>query len=306
MRAADQETDSKDFVNVRIVQPSIKQKDKWKKENEDKNLEILLNLSLKQPIPDLIIWPESATSINILRDNETSIYLKNIREKLNNSQLLTGIPYYIDNDKGRNFYNSVGLLTKETKTELYHKIILVPLAEYIPLSDQYPVLKKINIGQANFTHGNNYKIFNINTGIKDNLDTTNNVVKVGSMVCIESTIPYLSRKFVELGAEVLIYVVNDGWYESPPQPQQHSKQVIYRAIENRRPIIRCANTGISLLVNSSGNITHDLQLNKKGVIQATIFPGNELTFYTKYGDIFAWLCNFISILFILGSISRKK
>ena len=232
--------------------------------------------------------------------------MKNIKENLNKSQLLTGIPYYIDNDEGRNFYNSIGLITKKNKTELYHKIILVPLAEYIPFSDQYPDLKKINIGQANFTSGNNYKIFNINKTVIDSLDTNNNVVNVGAMVCIESTIPNLSRKFVELGAEVLIYVVNDGWYESPPQPQQHSKQVIYRAIENRRPIIRCANTGISMLVNSSGNISHDLQLNKKGVIQATIFPRNELTFYTKYGDIFAWLCNFISILFILGSIIRKK
>ena len=66
------------------------------------------------------------------------------------------------------------------------------------------------------------------------------------MICFESTLPSLSTQFVRNGAEVIVYLVNDGWYEHPPEPQQHAKQSIFRAIENRRAVLRCANTGISI------------------------------------------------------------
>jgi len=104
----------------------------------------------------------------------------------------------------------------------------------------------------------------------------------------------------------LVYVVNDGWYETPPEPQQHAKQAVYRAIENRRPVLRCTNTGISMVVNPSGNIVKQLPLNQTGVINAAIMPSNGVTFYTKYGDIFAQISAVISMFFILGVLLRKK
>ena len=168
------------------------------------------------------------------------------------------------------------------------------MAEHIPLSGYFPSLKKLNLGQANFTHGKEYKIFNINQ------------TKIAAMICFESTIPSLSAEFVRLGAEILVYVVNDGWYEHPPEPQQHAKQAIYRAIENRRPVVRCTNTGISMIIEPSGNITQQLPLNSKGVINGTIIPSSKATFYTQYGDIVAQLSGLVSILLILGIFIRGK
>ena len=118
--------------------------------------------------------------------------------------------------------------------------------------------------------------------------------------------PSLSRQFVHKGAEVLIYLVNDGWYENPPGPQQHAKQAVYRSIENRRPVIRCTNTGISMIIDAGGNISHQLPLNEKGVLQTTIKPQNITTFYQRHGDIFAQLNVLVSFLFITGSMIRKK
>ena len=126
------------------------------------------------------------------------------------------------------------------------------------------------------------------------------------MICFESTIPSLSAEFVRRGSEILVYLVNDGWYEYPPEPQQHAKQAIYRAVENRRPVIRSTNTGISMIIDPSGNITNSIPLNKIGVIESQISSVNELTFYTKYGDIFAMLNTVISIIFISGILIRKK
>ncbi len=101
-------------------------------------------------------------------------------------------------------------------------------------------------------------------------------------------------------------VVNDGWYLHPPEPQQHARQVIYRAVENRRPVIRGDNTGISMIIDPSGNIVKQLPLNQTGVINAAITPSNGVTFYTKYGDIFAQISAVISMFFILGVLLRKK
>ena len=94
--------------------------------------------------------------------------------------------------------------------------------------------------------------------------------------------------------------------EATTRGGQHAKQAIYRAIENRRPVIRCTNTGISTVISPSGNITHNLSLNKSGVIRAKISPQNNETFYTKYGDIFVHLNGFISILFFIGALIKKR
>ena len=124
------------------------------------------------------------------------------------------------------------------------------------------------------------------------------------MICFESTFPSISRQFINDGAEVLIYVINDGWYEHPPEPQQHAKQAIYRAIENRRPVIRCTNTGISMVVDAGGNISHQIPLNEKGMIQARIQTQDYATFYTRYGDIFSKLNVLLCISFIIAGIFR--
>ena len=151
----------------------------------------------------------------------------------------------------------------------------------------------MNLGQANFENGIDHTIFNYNGH------------KLGGMVCLESTLPQLNREFVKNGAELLFYVVNDGWYENPPQPQQHARQTVFRAIEFRRPILRCANTGISQIIDVSGNIQHQTQLNKAEVIRASVVPNSELTFYAKFGDIFAWLNIIIIIVSLLRGNLKK-
>ena len=93
-----------------------------------------------------------------------------------------------------------------------------------------------------------------------------NGINFSSMICIESVFPDLTRKFVNNGAEFITYIVNDGWYPRNPQLDQHANRCIYRAIENRRYVIRGANTGVTMVVDSYGNITDRLEFNKEGVI----------------------------------------
>ena len=281
-------------IDITLIQPNIHLSQKWKPGGVKDNIESLLNLT-KPAIEngvDVVIWPESAIPSYILQGNQ--YYLKWIQSELGESKLLSGIPYYSGEKQNRKYFNSVALISADSVSKIYNKLTLVPMAEHIPLSEYFPSLKELNLGQANFTHGNEFRMFKI----QDKL--------FAAMICFESTFPALSAEFVRRGAQVLVYVVNDGWYETAPEPQQHAKQAIYRAIENRRPILRCTNTGISLVINPAGNIVKQLPLNQTGVINAAIIPSKEVTFYTKYGDIFAQLSVLISMLLIMGTFIRKK
>ena len=288
------QTDHAISLDVAVIQPNIHLTQKRKPESAQENIASLLNDSRStiEKNVDLVVWPESSISSYVLQGND--YYLKWIQGKLQGSKLISGIPYYSDKEPERKYYNSAVLIQADSIQNVYHKLKLVPMAEHIPLSDLFPLLKELNLGQANFTRGTEYTIMDVNT------------VKCAAMICFESTFPSLSRQFVQTGAQVLIYLVNDGWYENPPEPQQHARQAIYRAIENRRPVIRCTNTGISMIIDARGNISHEIPLNKKGIIQATIKPLNMATFYTRHGDIFAQLNVLISLLFILGGMIRKK
>ena len=289
-------TSFQDSINVTIVQPNVHLSEKRRKHATSNNINNLLKLSFSgNYIKDrLIIWPETSTMSYLLQNGNQ--YLLQIQRLLGStdSELLTGLPVYKkDNDDDYLYYNSIAHISDDSVKNVYDKIHLVPMGEYIPLSRVFPSLKKLNLGQANFENGNEHTIFNYNG------------YKLGGMVCLESTLPQLNREFVKNGAELLFYVVNDGWYENPPQPQQHARQTVFRAIEFRRPILRCANTGISQIIDASGNIQHQTQLNKAEVIRASVVPNSALTFYAKFGDIFAWL-NIIIIIVSLVRGNLKK
>ena len=204
--------------------------------------------------------------------------------------LIAGIPYYDNLNNKVNYYNSAGYFDQTGLTGLYHKIHLVPGAEYVPFSKYLNSLEIFNFGMGNFSHGESYTLFDINN------------YKFGTMICLESIFPHLSRQFVRDGANFLVYVVNDGWYENAPEPQQHSSRAIFRAIETRRPVVRCANTGISMIINQTGNITDQLELNSKGSITADISPADGLTFYVKYGDIFVYFMMLTIVVFMFKKI----
>ena len=286
--------DENKSLEVSLVQPNIHLFDKRKKSSSIEIIESIIEFSKPEIIDsvDLLIWPESALPVYILQKNK--FYLNLIQSNLNSTKLLTGLPYYVDIKNDRKKFNSAVVLSSSNISEVYNKLVLVPVGEYIPLSTYFPSFSNIDLGQANFTHGDEFKLFKINEYL------------LASMICFESTIPSLSSRFVRSGAEILVYLVNDGWYEHPPEPQQHAKQAIFRAIENRRPVLRCANTGISMIIDKTGNIIKKISLNKKGVINASIVPNNRITFYTRYGDLLAQLSLIVSLSFIFLKIPRNK
>ena len=276
-------------IKVSIVQPNIDPRDKWNVELRDEVYRNYgkLTFEASKYKPDVIIWPETATPA----------YLRTNRGKRFDQVLSfvdsTGIPLltgtldfkYYAKDKFHK-YNSCFLLRPGTRNiESYHKMYLVPFAEKVPFEDRLPFLSNIDLGQANFTNGEDFKIFDIN-GKK---------LSVG--ICFESVFPSLSRRFVSDGTELLVIITNDAWFGNTSGPYQHAQIAVMRAIENRRSVARSANTGISELIDPFGRIIKKMGLGERGVLSGELKILDEETIYTKYGDYVGWIAAALTLLF---------
>lgn len=279
---------------VAVTQPNINPDEKWDPESRELNFNLmhgLLDTALAMQ-PDMVLWPESAVPAYL---RLSAFRRKPITDKLEKAQvpLLSGtVDRTIDEEKNKYYYNSSILLNDDGSYKMYHKIHLVPFAEYIPLSYKYDSLLKLNFGQANFTHGNEYTVFEVDS------------VKFSNVICYESSIPQLLRKFVLNGAQFITIEANDGWLGNSSGPYQHFELAKLRAIENRIPIVRCANTGISGVIDQLGRVEDKVSLDQKKIFLARVHPSTQITFYTKYGNVFAVLCGII--LFTIILISWKK
>lgn len=278
-------------IAIAITQSNISPDEKWEPESREENFKLMHGLldSALNLNPDLVLWPESAVPAYL----RLSSYRRNpIVAKLAkfNIPLLSGtVDRVIDKNREKKYYNSTIFIKPDGSVKMYNKIHLVPFAEYIPLSGKFPSLKKLNFGQGNFTPGEEYTVFELDS------------IKFSNIICYESSMPKLVRNFVKNGAQFITIQANDGWLGKSAGPYQHFELAKLRAIENRVPIVRCANTGISGVINSVGIVEQKISLGEKAIIKAEIFPAQNLTFYTKYGEVFAMIC-IIIVLIIYASV----
>ena len=122
---------------------------------------------------------------------------------------------------------------------------------------------------------------------------------LGVLICYEAIFPQIARETVRRGAQVLMNITNDAWYGDTGGPYQHLEISRWRAIEFRVPLVRAANTGISAVFDATGRECGRLALNTGGFLTCSVHPMSYLSFYAKYGDLFAWLCVFAAFCALL-------
>ena len=130
-------------------------------------------------------------------------------------------------------------------------------------------------------------------------------------ICWETAFPYIVREFVKNGAQFIVNITNEAWFGKTTAPYQFVAMSAFRAAENRIPMVRCTNTGISCFIDPFGRITdritdadgHDIFI--RGVLAHTITTTNTKTIYTRYGDWFAWLCLVVSAAVWLLTIKKR-
>ncbi len=291
-------------IKIALLQGNIEQKIKWEEQYLDYNMQTYIDMSRKaaKEKVDLIIWPESAAPCYLAAESLYFAQVQSLCDELDIS-LLVGTNDYKVAPPGRlNYYNSVFLFTPHGGyPQVYNKIHLVPFSEKVPYEQIHHLSEKIQLGQSDFSSGNELTIFKILPG------------EFATLICFESVYPALVRDFVNRGAEFLVNITNDGWFGKTHGPFQHARIAVFRAIENRISIARCANTGVSMFIDPFGRTTKVTKIFERTIVvdKIQVKPNgvrfsDHQTLYAKYGDWFAQVCCLVSLLTILIALIRKS
>jgi len=187
----------------------------------------------------------------------------------------------------------------------YDKTHLVPFGEYVPLKDLLWFLLPVVPYAKGFTPGDRLNLMELGD------------LRFGTLICFEDVFPRLVRRFVVRpngrGADFLINISNDGWFQGSHELDQHLAMCRLRAVEFRTGIVRCCNTGISAIIGPDGSLhamVRDDQGNYKnvgGVSTGRVRLRTETTFYARHGDILGVTClGFALLPLLIGLLARIR
>ncbi len=256
------ESKSESNISLIVVQPNIKQSEKWKAENISKNFMKLVKTSKynrsnknKENKIYLIIWPETAIPQGIIDAPWAKAQIQNLLNSYPNpnmAYLVTGALRY--NHKLETYHNSIVIFNNNAQIiQTYNKSHLVPFGEYMPLSNIIDIAPIVG-----FT--------GFQAGKEANLLKISNDINIGTMICYEVIFPkYAYFKDIER-PKLIINVTNDAWYGISAGPYQHLIQAQFRAIESGLTVVRSANTGISAVIDARGKINNYIPLGSSNTI----------------------------------------
>ncbi len=275
--------DEGESITVSSVQACVLSGEKWSGLGA---LDAYVDVTRQAPSCDLILWPESAVPINLATYPELLEEYQLLSAELD-TPMMMGCFWKIDGKTS----NSVILLDESSVSEVYSKRHLVPFGEKMPyrevLSRLIPVLEQINMLSSDLAEGTKSVIIQ---GEKGNF---------GSIICFESLFPSLTRQSVKDGAEMIVLVTNDSWYEDSPAVWQHLAHAVFRSVENSRSTARCANSGVSAFIDSRGRLKSVLAPLEKGVLTDTLSFSDEFTLYTFWGDV---LIPVLAVIWLLALV----
>lgn len=285
-------------IRVALVQPNIQQTEKWDREKDQQirdTLAVLTETAARVDDLDLIIWPETALP-DFVRASEPSQDL--VRRMVGQgTPLLVGSMDADYSKSGRTYYNSSILFgTNGTEVAKYDKQHLVPFGEYVPFPKFMNKFTPIEVDFAG--------------GTESTLIPLQNKAPFSILICFEDIVAPLSVKAVRNGARWLVNQTNDAWFDPGPQSEQHLAHAVFRCIENRVPMARCCNTGITCTIDAFGTVTRNLEPCASGFAVNEIHPrpaGLRKTFYTQHSDAFAKFALLASatVAFVLRSKGRE-
>ena len=286
-------------LRVTAIQGNIPETEKFDTQFEDMIFARYNELTTSAMItqPQLIIWPEAATPRGMYADRTNFDFVTGIASKIDTNFLLGTLDF--DNTYD---YNVAAMIPKGATTaiQIHRKIHLVPFGEYIPMRHSFPLFASLagDLVPGDFHPGTDYNL----------LQTHDPEIKIGALICFEDTLGDLTRHFVLKGAQLLVNITNDGWFLKSVASEQHVANAVFRAVENRRPLVRCANTGVTCFIDGNGSVVSSLRSPKgdpfvQGFLAGMVrVPMNgRLTFYTRHGE---WLSYCALILAAAATVAH--
>jgi apolipoprotein N-acyltransferase len=295
-------------LKISIVQGNIVQEKKWDPRYARKIMQTYAELTeeASKNQPALIIWPETATPRSINEDLWLRTEVRNIAKESGTYLLLGSAEYQKFQEGGSKkfkLFNSAFLIPPEprlAKNQRYDKIRLFPFGEYLPLKEVIP-WSYINVPNiSEYVAGREFTIFEASGS------------RFGVTICWENIFPDLFRQFVKRGAQFMVNITNEAWFERTAAPYQLVSMSVFRAVENRVFVVRCANTGVSCIIDPYGRIVDRVKDEKsqdifvRGVMCGRIIPLESRTFYTCRGDLLVWVSFLGSIGFLLIAWAHSR
>ncbi len=295
----------KALIGVSVVQGNIPQEEKWDAKIKSIIFEKYKRLTLMAAMekPDLIVWPETSFPGYLEDEVMMAAHLRALVRQ-SRTHVLVGAPTQGDLEKGLRFYNSAMLFAPNgEELARYSKVHLVPFGEYVPFEPILGVIRHfVSIGR--FSPGTEQTIFSIvNKNQKIRV-----AAKFGVLICYEDIFPGLVRRLCLDGADFLVNITNDAWFGKSSAPYQHAQASVFRAIENRVPVIRSTNTGLSCFISAEGRVTSSVKKDGQEIMVSgqqtqNIVLRKGRPFFTRFGDLFFWL---LTALILFAFKERHK
>jgi apolipoprotein N-acyltransferase len=316
------------FARVTCIQPSVPQSLIWSSNEDSQRFRELLALSQSALTnqTDLLLWPESAVPFI---DDATY-------RAINQFAQSNHVPIIFNGDDvefhpaATNFFNSAFLVGADGQWRgVYHKRQLVIFGEYVPLARWLPFLKWFTPITGGWTSGDKAVTFQIEKSdasasepdkiiFLDSKDGSrgrplHQTFKVSPLICFEDVFPGTSREAATDDADFLVNLTNDGWFGDSAEQWQHCAAAVFRAVENNLPLVRCANNGVTGLIDANGRIqsvftdaTGDVHGQGAMMLEVPITENRTPTFYHQHGDWFGWGCVAVTIGLLAQLIWRRK
>ena len=284
--------------------------------NKQKERFLQLSQSCVSGETDLLLFPETSFGyfdISVLTTHPIMADLIQFLGQNDHLQLITGIASYrtyteeevppgkdlreITSRDGRKLFletqNSAVLLNPDTTYDHYLKSIFVPGAEIFPykrfLPFLTPLVKKLGGSMSDWGSQNERSVFQIDD------------VSVAPVICYESIFGQYIGDYIKKGAQAIMVVTNDGWWDNTMGHKQHALFSRLRAIEHRKPVVRSANLGWTCFINQRGDIRGQNEYGVMGCVEDTILVNAQATVYTRWGDLIARVAVFMTLLSLLSA-----
>lgn len=284
------------LVRAALVQPYIPQSEKWEPARARDILRTIEKVTFdanESGAPEVIVWPEAVAPWALQRDPSVAAWLESVSHRTGKPLLLGCVSVDQANTPREQWRNGAFVVDPNAGVLLpgYAKRHLVPFGEYIPLRPVLGWLEKFVPIGGDFIPGETARPLPLTFGLSR--------VQVGVLVCYEDLFPVLARAEVRSGAELLAVLTNNAWYGEGGAAYQHAAHSVLRAVEMRRPLLRCGNGGWSGWIDEFGNTRTVLTdendsiyfrgAKTVSVTRAVRWKG-RLSFYAEHGDWFLLLC----------------
>lgn len=252
---------------IAILQPNVAREIKWKPEFRSLVTHDMLQRTeaAARARPDLIVWPETAVPMILLQEPVYLAQVTSTARRLGTPILAGTLDMQVE---GGTYvvHNSAAMIdTAGVVAARYDKQRLVPFSERMPFQEVAPWLGALNFGQSDFSPGTERVLFDV-AG-----------VPTACLICFESIFPELAAAFSKDGARLLINITNDFWFGDTAAAVQHAEMAIFRAVETRTPLLRCANTGVSMVVDRYGRVLARTDTFVDAMLLARLAPARGAT-----------------------------